>query len=169
MPRRRYYRRPRINNDKYSVERTLLQTPTTDQWTQVPGTGQTQTSQQTFAPIVPAIQEQGMRKVKHLEITASNPTAGAGPIYYVVAFVPQGYEPQQIIVPSPGNSSGCYQANQFVMSSGWLDFDGGPLRIRTPLSRNLNSGDSVYLILASLSSSTTIYYVFDIKYAITLQ
>ena len=35
------------------------------------------------------------------------------------------------------------------MSSGVLDFSGGPLRIRSKLSRNLNSGDRIALALAT--------------------
>ena len=42
-----------------------------------------------------------------------------------------------------------YEPNQFVMSSGVLDFSGGPLRIRSKLSRNLNSGDRIALALAT--------------------
>ena len=61
-----------------------------------------------------------------------------------------------------------YEPNQFVMNCGVFDFSGGPLRITSPVSRNLNSGDSIALIMSNPgSAATTISYV--VKYAVTLQ
>ena len=168
MPRR-YRRRNFGNKDKYSIEHTIIRTAPTDQWTQITGEGSVNTSFQTYHTVVSGADFEGMRKVKHITITASNGSPTQSPLYYVVAYVPQGYAPQEIKMPIPGVSLSTYEANQFVMSCGWLDFDGGPLRIRTPLSRNLNSGDDIVLILASYSQSNSIYYIFDVTYAITLQ
>jgi len=166
---RRFFRKRHGNRDKYSVEHTSLRTSVTDQWDQVDGSGNVATSFQQALTIVDANNIQGMRKVKHITLTASNPATAPTPIYFVLAYVPQGYDPQHIVMPNPGISIDSYPANQYVMQCGWLDFDGGPLRIRTRLSRNLNSGDSIVLILASYSASNQVYYVFDCTYAITLQ
>lgn len=168
MPRR-FFRRRHINKDKYSVEHTSVRTLPTDQWDQVAATGDAAASFQTVHTIVDANNIQGMRKVKHITITASNAQTSLNPLYYILAYVPQGYDPQNILMPNPGVSIDTYPANQYVMSCGWLDFDGGPLRIRSHLSRNLNSGDSIVLILGSYSGSNSVYYVFDCTYAITLQ
>lgn len=168
MPRRRYYKRH--NKDKYSVEHTSIRTNTTDLWEEVPAVADSALSYQTTHTIVESTDLQGMRKVKHLTITASNAgLTSTNPLYYVLAYVPQGYDPQKIYMPSPGVALDTYSANQYVMSCGWLDFDGGPLRIRSRLSRNLNSGDSIVLILASYFNNANIYYVLDCTYAITLQ
>ena len=169
MGRRRYFKRT-SQKDKYSIERTSIRTDTTDHWTEIAAEADAALSYQTYHTIVAPSNTQGMRKVKHLTITASNGGLSSNnPLYYVIAYVPQGYNPQKIYMPNVGTAIDTYQANQYVMSSGWLDFDGGPLRIRTPLSRNLNSGDSIVLILGSYYNNANLFYIFDVTYAITLQ
>ena len=168
MPRRRYYKRT-ANKDKYSIEHTIVRTNPTSEWNEIAGSGSIATSYQVYHNIVPPTDLEGMRKVKHLTITASNMSSSTNPVYYVLAYVPQGYNPQNINLPIASSNISTYQANQYVLSSGWLDFDGGPLRIRTNLSRNLNSGDSISLVLATYNAAVNNYYVFDVTYAITLQ
>ena len=167
MPyRRRYYKRS-SNRDKYSVEQTNITTPNITNWTQVPPATDFETTSYQFSiGVIPPIQSEGMRKVKH--ITASFSNSADTLLYYALVFVPQGYEPQTIHIPSSGNAVNNYSANQFVMSSGVLDFSGGPCRIRSPLSRNLNSGDSIWLILGSVLASPTPVNA-QISYAMTLQ
>lgn len=168
MPRRRYYKRTG-NRDKYSVEHTCVRTNPTSQWSQVAATSASPTTYQSTYVLVTSTDMQGMRKVKHLTITASNAASSLNPLYYAVVFVPSGYEPQDLVLPNSNGATDIYPANQYVMSCGWLDFDGGPLRIRSKLSRNLNSGDAIALILGSYSQNESAYYVFDVTYAITLQ
>ena len=166
---RTYYRRtPRSNNrDKYSVENTVVLTPSSNSWTVVPAvSGVTQSSKQFSIPIVPAADVQGMRKVKHLTLSFSS--ASDVRLCYVLVYVPEGYDPNPIRVPNLGYATSLYEPNQYVMSSGTLDFSGGPLRIRTPLSRNLNSGDSIHLILAQWDEGNVAVST-NVKYAITLQ
>ena len=38
-----------------------------------------------------------------------------------------------------------YEPNQFVMNCGVVDPSAGPIRFTSPVSRNLNDGDSIYL------------------------
>ena len=171
---RRYYRRyPRSNNrDKYSVEQTIINTPTTSNWTPVPAVeGSTIATKQFAISVIPPTTEQGMRKVKHFTITVANGNASADLVYALV-YVPMGYEPNSLNVPEQGKAISMYEPNQFVISQGVLDFAAGPTRIKSPLSRNLNSGDSIYLILSTgtyESVTSNISYVCTVKYAITLQ
>ena len=40
-----------------------------------------------------------------------------------------------------------YEPNQFVMNCGIVDPTAGPIRFGSPISRNLNDGDAIYLIV----------------------
>lgn len=171
MPRR-YYRRRSANRDRYSIEQTNIVTSQSNTWPLVEASNATlQNSRQFTIPIVPPIDTQGMRKVKHLTLTIANfaSTADSAPLFYSIVYVPQGYEPQPISYPADGYAVNSYSANQFVMSSGVIDFTGGPTRIRSRLSRNLNSGDSIFLILATYPAAPNLTYTAQVQYAITLQ
>lgn len=169
MPRRRYYKRkPRY---KYSVEQTVMVTPDVSNWPQVSGIeGETQLSRQFSQVVVKNTSVQGMRKVKHLTLSICNNRSDldALPILYAIVYVPEGYSPKDINYPISGSPMSLYEPNQFVMSCGAIDFNAGPMRIRSPLSRNLNSGDSIYIILASNKSEASGITI-AVKYAITLQ
>ena len=169
---RHYYRRRRYaNKDKYSVEQTSINTPPINAgWTEVPGREDaTVTTYQYSIAVVPPADIQGMRKVKHLEFTIANTGQDTfANLYYAIVYVPLGYSPNNLDIPITGTAIGLYDPNQYVMSCGVLDFNAGPCRVKTPLSRNLNSGDSIYLILCTPNSSATAFYAM-VKYAITLQ
>ena len=153
MPRRYRYKRYFGNKDKYSHETTNIQTPYMSSWTLVPSSDASiAPSRQFTIPIIPPTDVQGMRKVKHItaSFTCDNKTYN-NVVYYYIVYVPQGYQSQPVSVPAIGNAVNGYSANQFIMGSGVLDFEGGPCRIRSPLSRNLNSGDSIVLILELLN------------------
>ena len=161
--RRRYYKRT-ANRDKYSVEHTTIRSPEFDAWPA------TTTARQWAINILPPTDIEGMRKVKHLTLTFSNfgGVTEQYPIFYAVVYVPQGYDVNELYIPAIGQANNLYEPNQFVMSSGVLDFSGGPLRIRSKLSRNLNSGDRIALALATtLTSGGPI--LSEVTYAITLQ
>lgn len=168
MPKRFRYRTK--NRDKYSVEQTVLNTPALSLWDTVQGDATHATNHQYAAMMVPPSDTEGMRKVKHLTLTFSNGAASEEniPLLYALVFVPSGYVANKIQYPAGGNATNLYDPNQFVMSCGVLDFSGGPLRIRTPLARNLNSGDSIWLVLAGIPDSADSYIV-NCRYAITLQ
>ena len=171
----RRYRRRIVNKDKYSIEQTVIRTHPLNSWTTIasipPNIAE---SRQFKIPVLPASDMQGMRKVKHLTFTISNgewPNSEADSLLYALVYVPQGYHPQDINFPALDSAVSLYDANQYVMSSGVLDFGGGPLRIRSPLSRNLNSGDSIYLLLALpyYPKEKDSIFTIEVKYAITLQ
>ena len=164
----RRYRKRIVNRDKYSVEQTAITTPFFASWTTYEATSEfEQNSQQFSIPIVQPVDFQGMRKIKHLTISFTSSTAF--PIYYAIIYCPQGYTPQPLHLPASGSAITFYGANQFIMSSGVLDFTGGPCRIHCRLARNLNSGDGVYLALATTSASATSNVSAHITYAVTLQ
>ena len=132
MPyRKTNYKRRFYSKDKYSVEQYSF--------TATLATTQTNNLYQGAVTVVPTSTTQGMRKVKHLTVSL-NFNLGSF-LYWALVYVPEGY------TYNPLNSQGSlYEPNQFVMSSGLLNNNAGPSRITTPLARNLNSGDSIYLI-----------------------
>ena len=153
-PRRRFYRR--ASRDKYSVENTAFTATINAETT-------------TSVPVVPPTAVRGMRKVKHVTISMSTPGNTNGGVFWALVYVPEGYTPQAFGVPTLENpSADLYSANQFVMSSGVMDLDAGPQRISSRLSRNLNSGDSIVLLLRNATGGPTTYYGV-VHYAITLQ
>ena len=141
------------NRDKYSVEQTSF--------TVNPSDTPQNNLYQAVTTIVPAITAQGMRKVKHLTVSLGC-TSNIGLIYWALVYVPAGYTPNYL------NDSGeMYEPNQFVMNCGLTDTDAGPQRVSSRISRNLNSGDSIALVIGTRSQGGAVYGV--VKYAITLQ
>lgn len=124
-------------------------------------------NRQTTAVVVPADLSNGVRCAKHLKITLTTPYQGLADqgniniansltFYWALVYVPQGYDPQEINIPQQINSSTpLYDANQYIMSSGVATITTQPVTVRTPLSRNLNSGDSIHLIFYSLAAGTS--------------
>lgn len=168
--RRSSYARTVSNRSKYSIETTTsnqaLSAMTSDG-----------TTLHGISQVVAATTIQGMRKVKHMQISvclqhnaAAAATATGAPILWALVYVPQG----QTSVPAPATSGSIYEPNQFVIASGLADADAGPIRINTPLARNLNSGDSIiltYRILnggAVLTNDTGASILTMTRYAITL-
>ena len=149
--KKRGYVRPR---DKYSVEQSAGLVATDNE-----GNG--------AVTVVPAASIQGMRKVKHLTVSMANPAAsvggGASILYYALVYVPAGTTPSAL----SASDGPMYEPNQYVMCCGVFDFDGGPLRVHCPVSRNLNSGDSVSLLILNPTGSYGYRYV--VRYAVTLQ
>ena len=152
MPyRKRYYKRV-SNPDKYSIEHTVFNgtSPTTS----------INSLYQSDTIIVPATLTQGMRKVKHLTISLGS--SGTTSWYWAVVYVPYTQNPSAL----NGTSGGAlYEPSQFVMGCGIIDLDAGPNRIHIPLSRNLNQGDSIHLILGSTGAGYTFNGI--VQYAIT--
>ena len=115
--------------------------------------------------IVPPSDLQGMRKVKHMTVSLAETTAETY-IFWALVYVPQGTLPNALDVTAGPNSM--YEPNQYVINCGVADFKAGPVRIGTPLSRNLNSGDSIYLLLKNTTGRAP-YIGYTVRYAITLQ
>ena len=175
MPRK-YYRKRYVNKDKYSIETRIYQTDQTEDWALVDSSSTlgTQDSHQRVYEVVSPTNVQGVRKVKHFTLTfTSNSTGELKPLAYALVYVPEGYGFNNIRIPTEGNLApvNMYEPNQFVISQGVLDFSGGPLRIRSPLSRNLNSGDRIMIVLSAGVEWgwDTSQYTGTISYAISYQ
>ena len=150
--KKKYYRGSR---DKYSIE-------------QQAGTLDIPANSQAWATVVPDSSIQGMRKVKHLNVSLAAEETGEGDAfsYWCLVYVPQGTPVNTMNIIG---TAGMYEPNQFVMNCGVADFSAGPVRIHSPVSRNLNSGDKIVLIMTNPASAATKRFHYVVKYAITLQ
>ena len=159
MPyRRRAYRRGRYGSrDKYSVHQkafsfTAQASPTT-----------------TAQLIVPSSATEGMRKVKHLTVNLTPILdQDGGQIWWALVYVPQGTTAGSIQLATTAALSDMYEPNQYVMNCGIVDPTAGPIRFSSPISRNLNNGDAIVLLVRhTLGGNMDIRGT--CRYAITLQ
>nr|WEY08166.1 hypothetical protein [Po-Circo-like virus] len=109
--------------------------------------------------LITSIDQQGVRKCKNFELSLTGspfyPSAEGQeplqiPIFYALVYVPQGTEPSQINIGAPEAAASLYEPNQNVIMAGvWPGDLTAPFVKKTRLARNLNSGDSIQLILSS--------------------
>lgn len=137
MPRR-YYRRYRRTKRKYSVE-------------QRPLAFNLSASATTAVVIVPSTITQGMRKVKNFTVNLVPQLDSSLPLVWALVYVPEGTQAGSLNITS--TTSTLYEPNQFVITCGISDPTAGPIRFYSPLSRNLNSGDAIYLLVANPTAS----------------
>lgn len=126
--------------------------------------------QQTAYAIVPDTSIQGMRKVKHIQLslTVGANTDNISPLYWAIVYVPEGFNLTSGGATSPNwlqTGGSMYEPNQYIMNCGIVDPSAGPIRFNSPLARNLNSGDKIYLVVGA-SSAYSLSGV--VKYAITM-
>lgn len=139
---RRYSRR--IKTVKYSNETTNA----SGDFTIVDG------NQHLFLPLIAPSNVQGTRKCKNFELslcgstwTGENVPDGV-PISWALVYVPEGTQPGDIRQGALGTPASLYEPAQNVIMSGiWPGNLTSNYKVKTRLARNLNSGDSVYLIL----------------------
>ena len=98
--------------------------------------------------IVPATTTEGMRKVKHLtvnltQIATSNAESN---LFWALVYVLRGQRQALNIATAGATPGSMYEPNQFVMNCGVVDPSAGPIRMSSPISRNLNDGDKITLI-----------------------
>ena len=63
-----------------------------------------------------------------------------------------------------------YEPNQFVMNCGVIEANAGPIRFYSPIARNLNDGDAIYLLVKNTKPvADTVNFSSCTRYAITLQ
>jgi len=149
----KYYKRKYKSGDKYSVENHafVITTNASGDGGQI---------------VVPSTTLQGMRKVKHLTLSMAAPAGTANlDVFWALVYVPQGTGVGTLNI----SGGDMYEPNQYVMSTGIFDFNGGPLRVHCPLARNLNSGDSIALIIKNSTNVASINYHGVVRYAVTLQ
>lgn len=95
----------------------------------------------TYCNIVPYTTTPGTRKVKNVRLSLQSRTLGT--VWYALVYVPEGTEPSV-----PATTAEGYQPSQYVLMQGLLTPE-MPVNARTRLSRNLNSGDRICLVLWS--------------------
>ena len=141
MPRRYYRRIRRVSRRKYSVEQRPLNFSLTPSAT-------------TAVAVVPPTTTQGVRKVKNITLNVV-PTYDDSvvPIWWALVYVPEGTQPGSLNLAATATS--LYEPNQYVINCGISDPTAGPIRFFTPLSRNLNSGDGIYLVISDGTSGAT--------------
>ena len=123
----------------------------------------------TTIEVVPATTIEGMRKVKHLTVNATV-QGESDSFYWALVYVPQGTVPGAINFVTTTSSPGMYEPNQFVMNCGVVDGTAGPIRFSSPIGRNLNDGDTIYLVVRPYTTSgTNIIINAVVRYAISLQ
>ena len=159
---RRAAKRPRYGKrDKYSIQ----------QKASVASIAANQTS---VVDIVPATTTEGMRKVKHLTCNLTQVVAGGSGgaesnLFWALVYVPQGTTAGSTQHRNcRGNSSSMYEPNQFVMNCGVIDPTAGPIRIYSPISRNLNDGDKISLLIRPTLDGAATIISLCVRYAITL-
>lgn len=160
--------RPFGSRDKYSVEQIGFQMDTAAMQN-----NDNPPFSQGAVTIVPPVDFQGMRKVKHVTVSLvcqrqATSSIIPGPVVrWALVYVPAGTNVGAI----SWDNTGLYEPNQFVMACGLGYSQAGPIRISSPLSRNLNSGDKISLVVmienSNNSNPCTISGV--AQYAITLQ
>lgn len=122
--------------------------------------------------IVPDADIQGMRKAKNFTIKFSSICTEASmvtPIVWALVFVPQGTSPSDMSFGTGQNAMSLYEPNQNVIMSGnFLPTISEPATwtSKTRLARNLNSKDSIYLVMKSDANMKVIYSI-TINYALT--
>ena len=157
MPYRRPYKRARYaKRDKYSIQQKAIEFQTANE---------TSTAK---VEIVPGTDVEGMRKIKHLTVSVASETNN-GAFYWALVYVPQGTTPGNLAVNIITGTTGMYEPNQFVMNCGVVDPEAGPIRFTSPVSRNLNDGDAIYLLVKNTNVDGPITYNAVVRYAITLQ
>jgi len=154
---RRPYKRPRYGGrDKYSVQQKAVEF--------IAGIEDVTAK----VEIVPGSDIEGMRKIKHLTVSVTS-EQDLGAFFWAIVYVPQGTSPGNLTVNIGTGTTGMYEPNQFVMNCGVIDPNAGPIRFSSPVSRNLNDGDAIYLLIRNTNSDQPITYNAVVRYAITLQ
>lgn len=130
-------------------------------------------NRQALIPIVQSTTQEGVRKAKNLSISIATPAtdnpnnALNNQYYWALIYNPEGTTPNEL-----ASTGQLYQPSQYVISSGIVTAEQGKIRISSRLARNLNQGDSIYLLIGTNSNylstsdevSTRFYYL--VRYAI---
>ena len=147
MPRRyrryrRYFRNYKLtkySNETHSTAATNTWLSNTTYWTEC----------------IPDTSVLGTRKVKNFSLSLSLLSAEDVPIFWALVYVPEGTESSQLNFGNQGaeviTTTSMYEPNQNVIMQGVLD-NKQSYKFRTPLARNLNSGDTVQFVFRPVSN-----------------
>jgi hypothetical protein len=105
--------------------------------------------------VVPSTPVYGMRRCRNFEINLSLPPGSPDAIAWALIYVPEGIGADQVVLrpfgTQPGDFNSLYEPNQHVITSGVLTAE-QPVKSFTPVSRNLNSGDAIWIVMAAAAS-----------------
>ena len=158
---RRAAKRPRYGKrDKYSIQQKASVASIAANHTSV-------------VDIVPATTTEGMRKVKHLTCNLTQVVAGGSSAKATSSgrscMSLRGQLQESLNIATAGATpSSMYEPNQFVMNCGVIDPTAGPIRIYSPISRNLNDGDKISLLIRPTLDGVATIVSLCVRYAITL-
>jgi hypothetical protein len=122
--------------------------------------------------VVPKSGVYGMRKAKNFDITLEcSPNNNKHGVIWALIYIPEGVAltGAELKYATDGKFQSIYEPNQHLIASG-IASPQVPIRVFSPLARNLNSGDAIYLVLRSPSSTDPVEYAVlaKINYAICL-
>ena len=94
-------------------------------------------------------------------------------VFWALVYVPEGLPIGQLTDLSISQSAAysLYEPQQFIIASGVYTSQGadgstaGPLRVWSPLARNLSPGDGVFLVWRPLTAAQGIGTIFTINYS----
>lgn len=108
--------------------------------------------------VVPETPTLGVRKVKNFTVNMAYHTTADDDdhrsIFWALVYVPQGTLPTAMNVGTSGNFLSLYEPNQNVILSSMSVINEPSKTLRSRLARNLNSGDSIYLVVTGDRSGT---------------
>lgn len=145
MARYRRYRRRIYKKNKWSIEQRpgfILGAG----WTT---TADTYLNRQALIPVVASTSQEGVRKAKNISISISPPSTEDtlnknNAFYWALIYLPEGQTANEL-----SSQGQLYQPSQYVINSGIVTTEQGKMRISSRLARNLNQGDSIYLLLGT--------------------
>lgn len=160
----RYYRKRRFyrKKNKWDIEQRAS-TTYQNAWQSVSGSGVF--NRQVLVPIVPSIEQEGVRKVKNISISMAisytgqttsssltDLTRSYGPVYWALIYCPEG-----TAINNLSYGGELYKPSNYVINSGIIDNNNADkYRISSRLARNLRANDRIYLILGTnVDTSTT--------------
>jgi hypothetical protein len=121
------------------------------------------------------INAQGVRKLKNptLRIAMTAPTP-PWPILWALVYVPEGFPAEALKLDYGGVNTlppSLFEPNQNLIMSGVMPSTGTaePITYRSRLARNLNSGDSISLLVRAISGEediTSVAFVYHLNFAI---
>lgn len=127
----------------------------------------------TAITMVAGAQIQGMRKCKNFELklsvgASSDIAPSNAAIAYALVYVPENTSPHQLNFGTDSSASNLYTPDQNVIMSGTCNLNGAVTINRTRLARNLNSGDSIALIIQSIDiTAGSFKTIATLNYAMT--
>lgn len=111
-----------------------------------------QSNQQAVTPLITSIDAQGTRKAKNF--TLRFVFAGDIPLMFALVYLPQGQQAGTMTFGTVEQPASLYEPNQNVILAGYIPPSSNQApTFRTRLARNLNSGDSIILIIRAVGST----------------